>query len=249
MPDENLIPDGPQARILKMANAGSLALGERGANTFARAELVATDEATADKLMKILQGMSAMLSLAETSDKQLGEFLNATNVSRNDRNVSLALAYPTDRILAMAQNLQKQQSPAPRNAPSRPAQQPITSGRTISEWSAIAVLEAGADTPLVRRVIENVELKNGATISLGRQGNGGKPTRFDRVEISASAGAPLIFGSSMMRTVRGNMSQFQFPGTDGVYTIAVAYVNDPDGKTRYAVSVRDPQAAPDGNAK
>src|SRR5207253_3111507 len=51
VPGENFFSeDAPQARIVKMTKAGSVALGERGADTFLRAELVASSDAMAEKL-------------------------------------------------------------------------------------------------------------------------------------------------------------------------------------------------------
>jgi hypothetical protein len=106
-------------------------------------------------------------------------------------------------------------------------------------------------------VIENVELKNGSLITLGRSLNGGRNVRFEQVEIAAASGggSPLTFRPEFMRAVgsRGNLAQFPFPGSDGVYTLTATYLNDPDGKAAYAVSVRDPaprsSSAPESKAK
>jgi hypothetical protein len=92
------------------------------------------------------------------------------------------------------------------------------------------------------RTIERVELKNGSLITLGRQINGGRNVRFDRVEISSEAGgSPLVFRPEFMKVPpgRGNLAQFQFPGADGLYTLKVAYYNDPTGNVKFAVSVQD----------
>src|SRR5438067_7944528 len=110
--EKNLVKvDGPHARILQMASAGSIALGERGVNTFAHAELTASSDAMADKLMKMVQGMTAMLSLAETNDKQLAEFLTSTNVNRNGQNVTLDVAYNSTRLAEMVKTIEDAQKP------------------------------------------------------------------------------------------------------------------------------------------
>ena len=248
VPSEKIFPDtAPQARILQMASSGSIAFGENGPDTFAHAELMASSPAMAEKLRKILEGMTAMLSLAESTDKQLTDFLNATQVAKNGEVVTLDLSYPSVRLAAMAQTLQKLQQPeAPRSAP-RPPQ--MTNGKTIAEWKAEAVAApSAASGEPVWRTVENVALKNGSTITLGRMSNGGKNVRYDQVEIAPAqgGGAPLVFRPEFMKAtgVRGNMAQFQFPGGDGLYTVKVAYINDPDGKTAYAVSVRDPAPRP-----
>jgi hypothetical protein len=249
VPAEKFFPeDGPQTRILIMANAGSLALGERGPSTFAHAELIASSDQMADKLMKILQGMTAMMSLAETSDKALADFLSSAAVNRQGDAVTLDLAYSSERLVQMIKGLQQRQEQRPQDrAAARTAQMIV--GKAVAEWQAepVAVVEGAAPAPLAVRTVENVALKNGTLITLARLNNGGKNTRFDRVEIVAAdgAGAPLVFRSDFMRTAgpRGNWSQIQFPGADGTYTLKVSYVNDADGKATYAVSIRDPKPA------
>lgn len=243
VPTEPLFPqNAPQTRILQLASSGSLALGERGPNTFAHAELLASSEQNAERLTKILQGMTAMLSLAETNDKQLAEFINSTSVTRRNDTVTLDLAYASSRLAQMVQGLRSTPEPRPANrAPS------ITNGKALAEWTAPAADGNAATDPnaLSWRTIENVSLVNGTTITLGRALNGGRNARFDRVEISAAegTGSPLVFRSEFMRAVnnRSGLSQFQFPGSDGVYIVKIAYVNDPDGKAKFAVSVRDPK--------
>jgi hypothetical protein len=248
VPAEKYFPaDGPQARILKMSSSGSVALGERATDTFAHVELVANSDAMADKLMKIVQGMVAMLSLAETSDKQLADFLNSAAVNREGTTVTVGLAYSSARLAQMIKNLQQQQQSRPQE---RMAQQ-LVNGRSLAEWKADASAPAAAGeapAPLAWRTIENVTLKNGAILTFARSNNGGKNVRFDHIDIipAEGAGTPLTFRPEFMRVAgpRGNWSQLGFPGADGTYTLKIAYVNDSDGKAMYAVSVRDPRPAP-----
>jgi hypothetical protein len=244
VPAEKFFPeDGPQARILKMANSGSIALGERGENTFAHTELVASNDQMADKLMKILQGLTAMLSLAETSDKQLADFLSSAAVNRNGDAVTLDVAYSSARLAQMIKNLQQQSKPQDRAARTVP----MINGQSLAEWQAevVPAVEGAGPAPLASHTIANVALKNGTLLTLARQNNGGKNVRFDSVEIvpAEGAGAPLTFRPEFMRVAgpRGNWQQFQFPGADGNYTLKVAYVTDPEGKATFAVSARDPK--------
>lgn len=242
VPSESVLPQGAaQARMLQLASVGSMAIGERGADMFAHADLVASSEENAEKLMKIIEGMTGILSLAESNDRQLAEFLKSRMVTRENQTVSLRLSYPSARIVQMVQTLRSQ-------AETRPASRPqlITSGRVLAEWTAEPATDGAA---LKTRTIENVKLANGATITVGRALDGGREARFDRVEIvPAAGGSPLIFRSEFMRTTgnRGSMAQFQFPGVDGDYTIRAFYLNDPEGKARYAVSVREPRGAAPG---
>ncbi len=252
VPSDTLFPENqPQARILKMTNSGSIMIGENGGNTFASARLLATSDDMADKLMKILQGMTAMLSLAESNDKQIAEFLSSAAVARDDRIVTLDLSYSSERLAEMVRTLaQKTIERTPEQVAAARAATMIN-GTPIAEWKATpapATPEAGTPAPAVAtRLIENIELKNGTVISLGTQSNGGKRGRFDHIEITpVGGGAPLTFRPEFMRQggPRGNLMLLSFPGTDGTYNISVSYVNDPDGKATYAVSVRQPKAAP-----
>src|SRR5688572_1520624 len=227
VPSEPIFPqNAPQARMLQLARSGAIAFGEKGPDLFAHAELIASSDQNAEKLMKILQGMTAMLSLAETNDAQLGEFLNATTVAREKDAVTLHLAYPSDRLMKMTQTLRAQAEARPVNR-----QPSIVHGKSVAEWNAdeVSAPEGAEPNALSWRTIENVPLVNGSTISLGRWANGGRNAKFDRVEIvpADGAGSPLVFKADFMRN-RGTMSQVQFPGTDGVYTLKVAFVNDPE---------------------
>lgn len=244
VPTESFFPqNAPQARMLQLVNAGSFSLGESGPDTFAHAELLASSDQSADRLSKILQGMTSMISLAESNDRQLSEFLNSTGVTREKDRVTLHLAYPSERLLQMAQTVRAH---AEARSADRPPQ--ITQGRVVAEWQASDSAEGQPATEILWRTIENVKLVNGTMITLGRWMNGGRDARWDRVEIvpAEGQGSPLTFRSDYMRNLRGTMSQFQFPGADGNYTLKVAYVNDPKGKAKFAVSVRDPneQATP-----
>jgi hypothetical protein len=239
VPTEPLFPEkAPQARILQLVNAGSIALGEHDAKTFAHAELFASSDRNAEKLSKILEGMTSLLSLAESNDRELGEFLNATKVTRENDTVTLHLECATTRLVQMTQNLRTQSD-------ARPAQRggPISIGKVVAEWtSAESEPVSGDADDLASRTIENVELHNGMLVTLGRMLNGGKSARFERVEIApAAGGAPLIFRREFMHMLRGTLMQFPFPGSDGTYTLKVVYADDPDHKAKFAVSVIDPR--------
>jgi hypothetical protein len=183
-----------------------------------------------------------MLSLAESNDRQLAEFLNSTAVTREKERVILHLAYPSARLVQMTQTLRAQVEARPVNRPPT-----IAMGKKVDEWGADGVAAPAGTSPgeLSWRTVDKVQLVNNATITVGRALNGGKNARFDRVEIvpAEGAGAPLIFRTEHMRNVRGAMWQFQFPGADGAYTLKIAYMSDPEGKAKYALSVNDPKPA------
>lgn len=238
VPAEKIIPDdAPQARILKMANAGALSISEETGTTAARVRFVAASEKNADSLMKILNGLTAMLAMASSENRQVAEFLNSAKVARDNNTVTLDLAYSSAGLIKLANNLQQDRS--------GPRPQPIVMGKTIAEWKAAdADPNAPSDGPLTR-TIENVTLTNGCWVVFGRSLNGGRDSRFDRFEIASVDGGPaMIFKRELSQPVGSNMRQIQFPGADGRYNIKVGYTQDPDGKATYAVSVREPRIAP-----
>lgn len=248
VPSEPVFPEKTtQARLLTLTNYVALALGERGPDTFAHVELLASSEANAEKLSKILQGLTAVLSMAESNDQQLSNFLKATAVAQEKDKVTLRLAYPSDRLVQMAQGLQaKAGARASASRPAAPRPQPITMGKTLAEWNAEPAAAGGATVAL--RTVENVSLSNGMLITVGRANNGGKDARIERVEIlpADGVGAPLIYQLDFMRGVggRGTMWQFPFPGANGAYTLKVGYVSDAEGKATFALSTADPKAQP-----
>lgn len=249
-PEAQVDGNAPQARVLRMTNSGAIALGEQGPNTIAHAELIASSDDMADKAMKIVQGMAAMLSLAETNDKQLTEFMNSVAVNRNGRAVTLDLSYSSERLAQMVRSLRERE---PRPGPARPQGESIVRGKSVAEWKAEAKQGADPEAPAERMThsVDNIELRNGMVITLGRRLNGGKPVRFESVEIiPAAGGTPMSFRSEFMRQIGPTMNQFQFPGLDGTYTLKVTYQNDPTGKAHYVVSVREVTgSAPDGTGK
>ena len=249
VPTEPILPkNAPQTRMLQLARSGAIAVGESGPDLFAEVELNASSDQNAGKLLKILQGLTAMLSLAESNDRELAQFLNAASVQRQEDTVTLNLAYPSARLLQMVQTLRaRAEAPPARREPV------ITHGTVVAEWRADegGAPEGAAPDALSWRTIENVSLVNGSILSLGRFATGGRNARFNRVEIipAEGTGAPLVFRTEYMRNFRGTMSQFQFPGADGIYTLRVAYQSEPDSDAKFALSVRnpnDPEPSPHG---
>jgi len=243
VPGDAIFPEkSPQTRVLQLTHSGAVAFGERGSETFGHIELVASSAANAERLLKILQGLAAMVSMAETNDRELANFLNSTAVTRADDTVTLRLAYPSERLVQMARMLQAKAEEKPRTN-ERP---PITIGKTLAEWGGddAAITSATDPAEVAIRTIENVALTQGAVITVGRAPNNAR-IRFDRVEVVRADGsaAPLVFRQEFMRGVGGRgMWQFAFPGADGVYTLKVAYMNPADAKATFAVSVSDPKA-------
>lgn len=238
--------DQPQARILRMTDSGALAIGEHGPKSFAHAQLIATSGDMADKLTKILQGITAMMSLTETNNQQLAAFLNSAHVARRDRTVTLDLSYDSANLAQMVRRIAtEQQKKAEGRAASAERRQDFERN-VIARWEAAP--SAGQGEPrTATHAIDDVALKNGTVITLLHSGRG---TRFERVEfVPAGGGTTLNFRTDLMRPVnfgaRGSGCVFEFPGDAGMYRLNVVYRRDPAVKGSFTVSARDPKPTAD----
>lgn len=199
VPSENFFPaDAPQARILQMTKSASLEVGESDDKTFAHVQLLASSDEMADKLMKILDGITAMVSLAESNDRALADFLQSVTVKRTGTMVTLHLAYASERLVQMFHDLQK--AGGRRNdgrwedggvvrdvvdGPVPPVEQPV-----LVSWVAdqdLGDIGVSART-LVSRTVPGVALVPGSTLVLTGHREGGENARFDYVEITPAAG-------------------------------------------------------------
>ncbi|HUR60067.1 MAG TPA: hypothetical protein VM029_20255 [Opitutaceae bacterium] len=254
--------DGPESRMLKLASSGAVMIGEADQKTTLHSELMAASDDSAKKLHKIVEGMTAMMSLAESNDRQLAEFLQSAAVTQNGRAVSLDLSYSSQRLATMIKSLLQAQEQMRAPPPTLP-------GKQLAEWK----LQNGQEgvplskESLAERKIENVRLVTGATILLGgRREGGGMGAMFDSVEIIPADGSSpgLRFEAENMRLMRyrpmnlpfasnrsligmsGNfaMAQFEFPGAEGNYTLNIHYVEESGAKSTLMVAVRDPAPPP-----
>jgi hypothetical protein len=265
-----LLPDGiagdaPQARILQLMSSGLATIGEQNQQTIAQAHLVAKSDSNADKLLKIVQGLTAMMGLTETNDRQLAEFLQSAVVERQERTVTVQVAYSSERLAQMIQNATQRQP----GQTVQTVQAVRTFGTVLAEWK----LDHGTpNVPpsaalLADRVVPNVHLTTGATLTLAgqRAQRGAKDgtAAIDCVEIFPMSGGPgLRFEAENMR-LRGYMirrapfasgtalighfgnfatAQFEFPGAEGDYMVKVRYLEEASGNSQLALSVRAPGA-------
>jgi hypothetical protein len=266
---DGLFPENaPQARILKMASSASVAIGQNDKLTTAMVQLVAIDDDLSEKLLKIVQGLTAMLSLAQSDDKQLSQFLQSVKAERNGRTIVVSLAYPTDGLIQMMHNIQESEKRQHQNQNNnQQSNKPAVTGKVIDTWVADQDTKDVGISPLTlfHRTIENVALKNGTSIILNGRRDGGENARYDCVDITPSAGgASLHFEAENMKlsryrvekspyasggkdiTLENNATgtaRFEFPGVDGTYTLKVRYVDENDGKATFTVSTQDPEPA------
>ena len=268
VPSADMFPqNGPQARILQMAKSASIGLGENGTQTFAHVALVADSDAMADKLTKILQGVTALLSLGESNNQALTDFMNSAIVDRTGDTVTLDMSYASARLAEMIKNLQNGRR-ANRDA--------RIYGKVVAEWKTGAPV-AGADgTPAAPawKTVDGVRLANGSLITVALGSALGSPgahrASLDRVEISPmdGGGMPLVFRATVMRLIglrlapeaktavslglRQAFAQFSFPGEDGVYKVRIHYTDDAVGQAAFSLSVKDAEptpAAPDDSPR
>jgi len=271
--DELFDGNAPQARILRMANSGSVSLGEDGVSTSARVLLIASSDAMADKLMKIVQGMAAIASLAETSDEQLNQFLQSVTVSRSGNAVQLSLAYPTARLVEMVNGMQEREhsSHQHQGRPSQHAPFPDPeSGVVVAQWTADSQLPGDVPAPenFATRSTPDVALVRGAIVTVSGTRDGGENARIDYVEFApagdSASGSPLRYEAEYMRLdnyrvekvpfasggelaiIAGDLgsASFQFQGASGTYRLTVGYVDESDGVSRFALSIREPEPMP-----
>ncbi|MBE2216084.1 MAG: hypothetical protein IAE82_19580 [Opitutaceae bacterium] len=262
--------NGPETRILQMARAASVAVGEDGAMTTARIQIDATSADMADKLVKILQGAVAMLSFAETDDEALAAFLRSVTVEKTESGALLNLAYPTDRLVQMIKTLQEEQmaeQSGRRNArgPDKPA---AVQGQVVAEWTADKDLASDRPDPenIVTHTVENVALAPGQTIWLNSNRHDGENGRFDYLDIAPAgkAAASVRYEAENMRlehaeieeaafasggeliilTEGSGSARFVFHGAAGAYTLTAAYVDEKDGHGAFSISISDPKPQP-----
>lgn len=260
---------GPQARIFELTDTGMFSIGEEGQRTVAQAELVAKSSGAANKLLKIVQGLLAMISLTENNDRQLAEFLASAVAEKQGQSVILEMSYSSDRLVQMMQSSQQRALTGPAKRALSPALSPATFGRVVEEWKLDkGAAGAAADAvTLSSHSIPNVRLVTGSVVALSSQRKSGGNTFIDRIEIFPMAGGPgLRFKMENMRlmgysTINRKLpsservklvgsvrpfavAQFEFPGEEGDYMVHVHYVEEAAGTTTLALSVKDPQSAP-----
>jgi hypothetical protein len=253
--------NGPEARILQMAKSGSVAVGEEGELAVARVQLMSASPEIATKLVKIVEGITAMLSLAETDDERLKDFVNALKVQRAGNEVTLGFSYPTARILKMVEDLQQAQAEHVHSEPGAPKSL-SPEGEVISQWTADRQLDG--DTPAASnrttRKTDAVSLAPGSTVVLTGQRHEGEHARWDYVELTPVAGgSPQRFEAEYMRlagysieTSRGasggeviktdgdGTARFRFNGAAGNYEVTIGYVDENDGRAQFAFSILAP---------
>lgn len=259
----------PQARILKMTQAASMRLGEANGNAVANVMLVADSAETAGRLAKIVNGMTALLSLAQSSEADLVKFIESVKVAQMDRTVTLQMAYPTDQLIELATaNMQREERAEEKREKERDFEFKMP-GEEIAKWKADADIDGPQSTAtnFVTHFAGVVKLQPGTIITVGSQINGNEGARVDYLELTpvagggvaqkheiefmrlenyriekaehASGGELVVARDSRQGIGRAKM---QFFGAAGEYRIDVRFVDENDGQAEYRVSVEQPES-------
>lgn len=261
VPPANLLPqDGPHARILQMTRSASLAIGDDGPRTFAHLQLVAANDDFADKLVKILQGMTAMLSLTQSDDQKLTDFINSAKAERDGDRVSFQIAYDSTQLAAMVRQFTDQGRQGHGHmltAQEPPPSLESTLGKRVAAWKDEAPEGGAGGAPAASwQEIPGVQLTNGAEVTLQVSGVRFNQTApCDEVQVQPGAGAPLTFSPRMMTETRRpalpdskrayRLLKFAFPGEDGVYTLRVRFHPPAEGKVGFDVWVKNDSGSDD----
>ena len=249
---------GPQTRLIKLAQSASLSLGEKDQQTFAAIKLIANSTDTADKLQKIVQGLTAMASLAHSENKDVEQFMKSVVVDRENLAVRLNMSYPSQGLAEMVSTLQQKKHQKHEDA------QPTAAGKIVAEWRADQDL--GSNQPSEKiftvRAITKVALSPGAIIRFSGNPEAGEHARLDYVEIAAAAGnspalrfeaeymklshyevekVSVASGGKVIKTQgQTGVAELQFPGVAGDYDLNVHYLDETDGKSTFTVRVEEP---------
>ncbi|MCF3650136.1 hypothetical protein [Synoicihabitans lomoniglobus] len=271
VPSEHLEENAksPQARILQMTQAAAVSVSENEDLATVQATLVAGSSDVADKLIKILNGLTAMLSLAETNDADVATLLNSLQVGRDGRQVTAELSYSTARLVAlMDQHVNNAVESHPQRdteSAAAPARQLDVEGDLLATWTADADL--GADGPSANNFAiftsEPVPLRAGERLIVtsarergeharidylelipvdnpgGKQRLEGEYLRLNNYRIEASSAAS---GGELIRIDDGRgTAELRVPGPAGSYRIRVCYIDENDGTATFHLSTVSPE--------
>jgi hypothetical protein len=251
---------GPHTRILEMTHSASIAIGDSEGKTFAHVQMVAANDDSADKLIKILQGMTAMISLAQSDNQKLMDFINSAQATRDGDRVSFQLAYDSGQLAEMVKGILashaggafRAQMEFGHGGHGTNANVERILGKHVAGWKIEAAPGAAGTPEPIWRDIAGVRLTNGARISVHVSGSDGKAvTHFEAVQMKpADAGAGLLNFSRKMMTEMGRpmlpssgkgsrLLQLAFPGEDGTYTLRVRFTRPAEGDVHIDVWVKN----------
>lgn len=87
-----------QAKILKMAEGARIVVGEKADLVFLNLALKAKDPEVIQQIRQVIEGMTALLALGQSENKELLELVQATKVSSTDKMVTVNIEYPLEKV-------------------------------------------------------------------------------------------------------------------------------------------------------
>ncbi len=117
----------PQARILQKARGARFALGEANGEVLTRLVLATTGPEVSSQLRRIIDGMIALLSFAETQNPAIARLTRSLAVTEDRDAVGISLRYPVAEIKVLTEALMSGRAAASRN-PAIPVAPPSGDG-------------------------------------------------------------------------------------------------------------------------
>lgn len=88
-----------QAKILQNAEAGQIVIGEASDKLFLNLSLKAKNADTLTQIGEVLRGLKALVTLANTEDKDLSTFVNTAAISQDENILTVNLNFPVRRAI------------------------------------------------------------------------------------------------------------------------------------------------------
>jgi hypothetical protein len=89
----------PQAKLLQVADAGRVAVGEEANRVFLNLALRGKTPEAVMQMQQVMQGIIAIGSLSQPQDKDVAQLLQSIKVSTTDNFVNVRVDYPVDRAI------------------------------------------------------------------------------------------------------------------------------------------------------
>jgi hypothetical protein len=104
----------PQAKLLQVADAGRVAVGEDAKQLFLNLALRGKTPEAVMQMQQVMQGILAIGSLSQPQDKDVAQLLQSVKVSTTDNFVNVHVEYPADRAIEQLAhaNMRVQATPA-----------------------------------------------------------------------------------------------------------------------------------------
>jgi hypothetical protein len=90
----------PQAKLLQVADAGRVAVGEDSDRVFLSLALRGKTPEAVMQMQQVMQGIIAIGSLSQPQDKDIAQLLQSIKVSASDNIVNVRVDYPVERAIA-----------------------------------------------------------------------------------------------------------------------------------------------------